>query len=886
AAVTQLFYVNNWLHDYWYDSGFDEASGNAQAFNYGRGGVENDPVRAEAQDSAEAGFRDNANMTTPADGASPRMQMYQWTNVDVLRELTIDPSPEGYVGATGYAQFGPSTFDLTAEAVLANDGTEPVTDGCEEPEDDIAGKILVVESGATDDAPPVCRSVDRAQIAQAAGAVGLIYLGDSEAVPTLGSDPNIEITIPGLSLAKPDGDLLVAQLGEDDPTELTMKREARPDRDGTIDNQIVAHEWGHYLHHRLVLCGAHSCRGMSEGWADYVSLHMTVREDDDPEGLYPVASYATAKGGENNYYFGIRRYPYSTDMTKSPLSFRHIKTSEELPDDVPMQPKAPDNAQVHNVGEVWASMLHDAHMNLLAASRGPNARMSWEEAHRRMADYIVAGMKLTPVEPDFVQQRDAILAAAAAVDPDDMEALAEGFAKRGLGSCAVAPPPTSTNNEEAVEATGLQGKIEFLAWELSDRGAGAKSCDEDGVLDVGEQGNLRILVANTGAVPLESFTAAVSTTSPALTLAQAEVEIDPLAPHESTIVEIGATLADDTVDPQIAPIVLTLADPEACEPEIPQAISARINTDDEENASATDDVEAHNSAMLIAQTAGPPEPLWGRVRLYGPNSDEGHAWLGLDSPFVSDTSLVTPVLELTGEEPFVFQFLHFFQFESDSLTQTEPEEPIVHWDGGVLEISRDEGATWEDVSEYVDPGYGGTIGEYPNLPNPLAGRPGFVGQSVEGNQIVFEPLTLDFGTMLGDDKVRLRFRIGTDSAVGAFGWLVDDVVVSGISNTPFTAVVADDGDCDDDDDDDDSATGSDTGNDSGADTGDTGAATAGGDDDDDDDDDNGGGSGGDDDGCGCRSSESSGGPVGLAALLGSMALGMGRRRRARNSGTN
>src|SRR5688500_19480137 len=30
AAVTQLFYVNNWLHDHYYDSGFNEAAGNAQ----------------------------------------------------------------------------------------------------------------------------------------------------------------------------------------------------------------------------------------------------------------------------------------------------------------------------------------------------------------------------------------------------------------------------------------------------------------------------------------------------------------------------------------------------------------------------------------------------------------------------------------------------------------------------------------------------------------------------------------------------------------------------------------------------------------------------------------------------------------------------------------
>jgi hypothetical protein len=50
ASVTSLFYLNNWLHDYFYDSGFDEAGGNAQVNNFGRGGAQNDPLRVEAQD--------------------------------------------------------------------------------------------------------------------------------------------------------------------------------------------------------------------------------------------------------------------------------------------------------------------------------------------------------------------------------------------------------------------------------------------------------------------------------------------------------------------------------------------------------------------------------------------------------------------------------------------------------------------------------------------------------------------------------------------------------------------------------------------------------------------------------------------------------------------
>jgi L-aminopeptidase/D-esterase-like protein len=39
AALTQLFYTNNWLHDAFYDAGFNEAAGNAQQDDFGRGGL-------------------------------------------------------------------------------------------------------------------------------------------------------------------------------------------------------------------------------------------------------------------------------------------------------------------------------------------------------------------------------------------------------------------------------------------------------------------------------------------------------------------------------------------------------------------------------------------------------------------------------------------------------------------------------------------------------------------------------------------------------------------------------------------------------------------------------------------------------------------------------
>ncbi|MGB0385397.1 MAG: choice-of-anchor B family protein [Ardenticatenaceae bacterium] len=87
AAITNLFYWNNTIHDVFYRYGFDEASGNFQENNYGKGGSGSDSVNAEAQDG---GGTNNANFATPPDGGNPRMQMYLWTQTSPGRDGDFD----------------------------------------------------------------------------------------------------------------------------------------------------------------------------------------------------------------------------------------------------------------------------------------------------------------------------------------------------------------------------------------------------------------------------------------------------------------------------------------------------------------------------------------------------------------------------------------------------------------------------------------------------------------------------------------------------------------------------------------------------------------------------------------------------------------------------
>jgi extracellular elastinolytic metalloproteinase len=83
-AAQVFFFVNNW-HDHLLGApiGFTEAAGNFQVRNYSGQGQGGDAVDTQTDDGAntadglpDGAHLDNANMDTPPDGQSPRMQMY------------------------------------------------------------------------------------------------------------------------------------------------------------------------------------------------------------------------------------------------------------------------------------------------------------------------------------------------------------------------------------------------------------------------------------------------------------------------------------------------------------------------------------------------------------------------------------------------------------------------------------------------------------------------------------------------------------------------------------------------------------------------------------------------------------------------------------------
>jgi len=783
AAVTQLFYNTNWLHDYWYDSGFDEKSGVAQVDNYGRGGIANDPLLAEGQDGADFGQGNNANMSTPSDGSSPTMQMYVWSPIPRNRTITTAPTASAFGDWLGTAVFGAQTFDLTGPVVIASPA-----DACAQPTN-VSGKIAVIDRGT-------CDFTAKAINAQKGGATGIILINNAagHAAPSPGvPDTTGFVTIPLLALSLEDGQGLKNNLSASPPkiTTATLHRGVEsPAHDGTIDNSVVAHEWGHYLHHRLVNCGSKACGGMSEGWADFDALLMVVREAEWTQNklvnsAFPLTQYGTAGLLQDAAYFGIRRAPYSTDMAKFPFTFRHVQGSSDLPEGVPLAPASADMSEVHNVGEIWAEMLFEGYVNLQVA--GKAAGSPFQATKRRMANYIVAGMKATPTEPSFTEQRDAILATVWAMgQKEDFNALAQGFAKRGLGVGAISPVTPADPNEDTLEgavesfesnkgdATIADAKVEEVA---------ATSCDHDGYLDTGETGQLTIDVRNAGWVALKDTKVSVSTTDPSISFGNGgEGTVESLDLYGTAKVTIPITVLGSAPSAAVLPLHLMVSNSAAFTGTVTSTLQAAFNLDDQAGSSATDNVEAASSPWV---------PAHGEVDLksWSRKGDAtNHVWHGDDVGSSGDETLVSPDLTVSTDD-LVISFNHRYVFEY-SPPDSETAPPI-YWDGGVLEISDDNGGTWKDVKTFVDPGYPNKLIKSDS--NVLSERPAWSG--VSSAYPDYEKVSVNLAKNFSGKTVKVRFRIGSDAGGGAGGWDIDDIAFSGITSTPFASQVAHQGLC-------------------------------------------------------------------------------------------
>lgn len=104
------------------------------------------------------------------------------------------------------AAFGsPLTVPLTAQIVIANDGTAPTDDACTALTGSYAGKIVLIRRGT-------CSFESKVAQAEASGAVGAIVMNNATGALLSMADSGLGVSIPSVFISKEDGDLLVASL--------------------------------------------------------------------------------------------------------------------------------------------------------------------------------------------------------------------------------------------------------------------------------------------------------------------------------------------------------------------------------------------------------------------------------------------------------------------------------------------------------------------------------------------------------------------------------------------------------------------------------------------------------------------------------------------------
>ncbi|KAJ7448108.1 Fungalysin metallopeptidase-domain-containing protein [Mycena latifolia] len=195
-----------------------------------------------------------------------------------------------------------------------------------------------------------------------------------------------------------------------------------PERDGALENDIVTHENTHGITNRMTGGGMGRCLqtteagGMGEGWSDTMAdwnEKMSAAVPDFVLGQYVINDTA-----------GIRTHPYSTNATTNPLRYSSLVGLTE----------------VHDIGEVWANMLHNVCAALISThgwSATARTDPSGTEGNIVFLHLFIDALVLQPCNPTFLNARDAwIQADVNRYGGANACLLWDAFASRGLGENA------------------------------------------------------------------------------------------------------------------------------------------------------------------------------------------------------------------------------------------------------------------------------------------------------------------------------------------------------------------------------------------------------------------------------------------------------------------
>ncbi len=467
SAIVNAFYWANIIHDIYYQYGFNEESGNFQEDNFGRGGKGGDSMVVEVR---ETSVFNNAFFVNGKDGENPLLLLYLFLKSDTT---VLEVDGEEYK-ATPFA-FGPTQFNLEDSPIVYS--RERV---CQNVEDNVyGGSIVVIDKGNC----PLSAKVGMAQNRGAAAVILVVDAWERPGFSMAGADDSIYI--PSVSITKKVAERLLASIR---PTSRGSLGPGLIVRDGAFDNSIIIHEYCHGITGRLTggpsttmcLNGDTSRELGKEGWEDILGLFIT--QTHTTGRTRTIGSFATWS------LFGIRPFPYSTDMTVNPTTYGRLNR----------------NPGSHFLGTIFGSMLWELYWGVIDYEED-NGRLGFNEnkydsqtgGSNVAMQLIIEGLKIQPCSPSFVQSRDAILLADLLLYDGEYKCVIwDSFAKRGLGESAVASPFGVTLN--VTEAFDVPKYCMGPSLSLISHNYSIFDGDGDSFIDACELLTVSITVENTG----------------------------------------------------------------------------------------------------------------------------------------------------------------------------------------------------------------------------------------------------------------------------------------------------------------------------------------------------------------------------------------------------
>ena len=539
-----------------------------------------------------------------------------------------------------------------------------------------------------------------------------------------------------------------------------------PDIDGSLDADVVVHEHTHGLSNRLHGNSAglanDMSKGMGEGWSDFYGISMLSQPSDDVNGNYTTGAYVTYMlGGSflNNSYYGVRRFPYAVrssvginGMSHNPLTFADIDATQINLTNGAFAPRFNNTSdEVHNAGEIWCSALWEIRARMVT-------RLGWAVGNRQALQLVTDGMKLAPLVPTFITERDAIIAAGIAGGTSaDVSDMWTGFALRGIGASASIQNVGGnsiggTGTARVTEAFDLPNLYQTPNLTISDA-----TGNNTGYPDPGEPIVLTI--------PLTNFTGNAATGVTLQIVGGGSANYGTIT-SGSTVSQPVSYMVPTGLSACGSVITLTLnvnssLGPASFTRTFAVGVPATSFTENFDGVTppatpAGWSITSSYVPMTFVSTASGPDTA--PVSMFAADLPDC-APPGCPTTDGGSTELTSPPITVISQAAIV-TFRHKFNTEGG-------------WDGGVLEISIAGGAFQDIITAggtFLQNGYNAQMGV--STPNPLGGRDGWTGDS--GGYIT---TIARMPTSAVFQSVRLRWRFGADSNAAPVGggWNVDTI---------------------------------------------------------------------------------------------------------------